>query len=284
MFSAKGDSKSSLSEGDSGEVTPTRGDNLSKKKIAFRKDAINKEETENLLEQSDDASQDLADVDEPTSATVTSDKYGRIGMAPVPHKDSASLHMPGVRSKPFAKIFPPKIAPPPTVPGHKRGGGMKSPVGQTLGYVAKGNRGDSATGQLSPESRLSEDYPEEGASVSPGALKSMKEMDNQDQQIYNGSTSDDTPSSRGFKLNLQNTARPDSNITAEKDKNSRTLSCPDPTGGVRERPTHGSSATSRSPLSKEKDEEKQRFANSIGLGIDDSKLAFIDETPVETLP
>ena len=220
-------------------------------------------------------------------------------------------------TKPFAKVFPPRLAPPPKAMGPKMGFGGRSPS-QTVKFIVGlgcggGSRGD-ADPTISPSGGASMgDDSEECPTASPGLLKTMKELDNQDQQqLFNGSsppplpttssspagavssspvtstpaaTKPDSPGARAFKLHLQNTAKPDSNITADSKDGSSPRS-----RGVGMGEIHGEeeekSAQETASQRKEKEEERQRFANSIGgLGvIDESKIAFIDETPVETLP
>ena len=271
MFSAKGGSKSSLSEGELGDLTQTRSDNQIKRKL-LRKEAINKEETENLLDQSDDACQDPNENgDEGPILAALSGRVLRINNAVTSQNLTSPPLQPSLinyaRGKPYAKTFPPKLAPPPKAIGPKLGA---KPPAQPIKFVGIGSPSNST--EMSPE-RVTDDS-EEGPSASPGLLKTMKELDNQDQQLFNGATPSSEVPPRGFKLNLQDTARPDSNITADIKHHNRLNS--DEEKSVKETGPH-------SPNQKEM-EEMDYFENSVGQGIDDSKLAFIDETPVDGLP
>ncbi len=215
-----------MTGGESGEsLIPSRSSDHPKKKSILKKDAISPEETETLLhdvryerlENGDDGR------DSPTQQGMGEDSDSDLFSSIPP----PSHHTPSIRTHP-----PPKLAPPPKIfsPQSK-----VKPI-KFVGIV----NADGAVSPISPIGSTS------SPSASPGMLKNMKEMDNQDQHHFQ-----------------------DSNITADKEKHL------DP-----------SKHREKSEESDKEKDDINLINSVGGNAIDDSTIAFIDEpsTPGDTFP
>ena len=235
-----------------------------------KKDALNQEETETLLEDSgihDNAQEISDDVDMYTDSITPQQQvplasHQRNNQAPAVIKPSHEMDvlLPSPTSIHYAKrqtqhghtqtFPPPRLAPPPKSIGPKVGTRPQAQPIKFIGVDGEHLSPNDQDGHLSP-------------SASPGMIKSLKELDNQDQQMMKAlvgsggamKTSPHTGEAPMFKSHsmhshLQNPR--DNNLTAEKDR-ARTLE-----------KSHS-----------EGDKEKESVLNSL---IDDPKIAYIDET------
>ncbi len=265
-------SRTSLSGGESGDShsDPLLGQPVRNKKSGNKRDALSREETETLLEDSgihDNAQEISDDVDMFTDSAAAHQGAPAViqpsrevdVLLPSPTSITTTHHAKPQLTSPQAPTTqtfpPPRLAPPPKSIGPKVG---TKPLAQPIKFIGLDGEHLSPNdhdGHLSPSS-------------SPGMIKSLKELDNQDQQLMKalgggggggGGAMKTSPNQAGevpiFKSHsmhshLQNPR--DSNLTAEKER----------TRALEKSHSEG-------------DKEKESVHNSL---IDDPKIAFIDET------
>ncbi len=297
FLSAGRGSHTSLSGGESvdSHSDPLLGQPVRNKKSGNKRDALNQEETETLLEDSGihDNAQDISDevdvfTDSPGLQQQQQQQQQRVNsnnsqgtpavikpslemdvLLPSPTstthhgKPQTQQHPPSSQQHgqqqhtPSTQTFPPpRLAPPPKSIGPRVGSGR--PQAQPIKFIGLDGEhlspGDQ-DGHLSPSS-------------SPGMIKSLKELDNQDRALVGGggggvgggggamktspTTGGEAPMFKSHSMHSHLQYPRDNNLTADKDR-------------VR--------ALEKSHS--EGDKEKESVLNSL---IDDPKIAFIDET------
>ena len=265
-------SRTSLSGGESvdSHSDPLLGQPVRNKKSGNKRDALNQEETETLLEDSgihDNAQEISDDIDmytdsiTPQQQQIPLARHNQTTMpAVIKPSQEMDVLLPSPTSTHHAKphtqqghtqtFLPPRLAPPPKSIGPKVGTRPQAQPIKFIGVDGEHLSPNDQDGHLSP-------------SASPGMIKSLKELDNQDQQmmkalVSSGGAMKTSPhsgevpmfKSHSMHSHLQNPR--DNNLTAEKDR-----------------------ARALEKSHSEGDKEKESVLNSL---IDDLKIAFIDET------